>query len=91
MADRRFFVNNGPFTVAALVTATGASLPEKANSMLSLSDVAPLDRAGANEISFFDNTKYMDQFSRSTAGACFVRAKYATLFFAPHAFIVAKS
>jgi len=40
------------------------------------SDVAPLDVATAHDISFLDNVKYVEQFTRSKAGACFVRAKF---------------
>lgn len=77
MADRRFFTNRGPFTIAELVAVTGATLRDESKSALSLIDVAPLDRAGATELSFFDNAKYLEQFTASGAGACFVRAKYA--------------
>lgn len=77
MADRRFFTNCGPFTVADMVTVTGAMLRDESQATLRLTDVAPLDRAGAADLSFFDNAKYLEQFSASQAGACFVRAKYA--------------
>ncbi len=40
-------------------------------------DVAPLEAAEANHISFLDNTKYLTAFSESKAGACFVRPRYA--------------
>jgi len=39
--------------------------------------VAPLDRASETDVSFFDNSKYVEQFLRSNAGACFVRPKFA--------------
>lgn len=77
MVDSRFFANQGPFSVAEIVALTGASLREGANTSLQLIDVAPLDRASATDVSFFDNQKYLDQFTSSKAGACFVRPKYA--------------
>ena len=77
MVDRRFFANHGPFTAEQIAAGTGTSLQDSADSSRALSDVAPLDRATQNEISFFDNVKYIDQFTNSNAGACFVRAKYA--------------
>lgn len=86
MVDSRFFANHGPLTVADISAATGAVLRDGADTSRSFSDVAPLDRASGSDISFFDNTKYTDQFSNSKAGACFVRAKYADL--APPGMIV---
>lgn len=77
MVDSRFFANHGPFTVADIATVTGASIKNTADGSLSLTDVAPLDRANAQQISFFDNVKYIDQFTHAKAGACFLRAKYA--------------
>lgn len=77
MVDARFFVNHGPFTVADLAAATGAQLFSQDTATRKLGDVAPLDRASANDISFFDNTKYIEQFLNSAAGACFVRPKFS--------------
>ena len=79
MVDRRFFVNNGPFLSAQIAKATGTVLRAAEHAQLSFADVAPLDRASVSDISFFDNSKYADQFSKSSAGACFVREKYAHL------------
>lgn len=76
MADRRFFHNRGPFTLKQVVEWTQADL-QRGTSDRSITDVAPLDRAQGDEISFFDNNNYLDQFMSSTAGACFIRAKYA--------------
>ncbi len=77
MVDSRFFTNHGPYSVADIVALTGAAVREGADTGLKLTDVAPLDRAGASDISFFDNQKYLEQFAGSKAGACFVRPKYA--------------
>jgi UDP-3-O-[3-hydroxymyristoyl] glucosamine N-acyltransferase len=41
-------------------------------------DVAALDQAGAEQVSFLDNPKYLEQFEKSKAAACFVREKYAS-------------
>lgn len=77
MVDRRFFDNRGPFTVGELASLAGANLLHEADGKRELKDVAPLDRATAADISFFDNTKYIEQFLNSKAGACFTRAKFA--------------
>lgn len=78
MVDSRFFINHGPFTAEQISAVTGTRLPEGGDASRSFSDVAPLDRAGHTDVSFFDNVKYLDQFSNSKAGLCFVREKYAS-------------
>lgn len=77
MVDRRFFNNCGPFTAGVLAEFAGATLLRGEDSERELKDVAPLDRAGGADVSFFDNTKYIDQFTNSKAGACFTRAKFS--------------
>ncbi len=77
MVDSRFFTNHGPFTAGELATAVGATLQNPADANRPLKDVAPLDRASDTDVSFFDNSKYVEQFLRSGAGACLVRPKFA--------------
>jgi UDP-3-O-[3-hydroxymyristoyl] glucosamine N-acyltransferase len=78
MADPRFFPKTGTLTLEQVLELTGATLayegPEGRQRVLS--DVAPLDRATAADISFLDNVKYIDVFAGSQAGACFIRSKY---------------
>lgn len=76
MADARFFRRSGPFALSQIVELTGAALPGGANDAHTFDDVAPLPAAGADDISFFDNIKYLDAFRSSHAGACFVRQKF---------------
>lgn len=78
MADPRFFTNHGPFMLGTLAERTGTTLNSGADPDLPICDVAPLDRAGPNDISFLDNVKYADQFRISQAGACFVKPKFAS-------------
>lgn len=75
MVDSRFFTNHGPFALTQLVEWTGCGVVNE-KSGLSLTDVAPLDRADSTHISFFDNPKYIEQFAQSKAGACFVKDKF---------------
>lgn len=76
MVDRRFFANHGPFTASDLAAATGATLLDQSGASRQFADVAPLDRATAQDVSFFDNSKYIEQFTLSSAGLCFLRQKY---------------
>lgn len=75
MADSRFFTNKGPFRLHELARLTGAELVEGADSERLFHDVAPLDVATAEDVSFLDNPKYVAGFRESHAGACFVHPK----------------
>lgn len=77
MADPRFFRNRGPHKLGALAELAGASLGPGADRDAVFDDVAPLDRAGPKEVSFYDNPRYLEQFAASTAGACVVAPKHA--------------
>lgn len=81
MADPRFFKNAGPVSLAELAQLTGAVLRDPAQDCRTVADVAPLDTAGPDQISFIDNVKYRDQFAGTRAGACF--AAPAMLDYAP--------
>lgn len=76
MADPRFFKNAGPFTLEELAAFSGARLHAKKDAGKAIVDVAPLNEAGADHISFLDNPKYLAAFGRSNAGACILQNKY---------------
>lgn len=76
MADARFFTRGGPYPLSRIVELTGASLQGNAAPAKAFADVAALEAAGAADISFFDNVKYLGAFRASQAGACFVRPKF---------------
>ena len=78
MADPRFFVRSSPIALKKLAQLTGAQLAEGANPEQLIEDVAALDTATPSQLSFLDNPKYIEPFSHSHAGACFVRAKYSS-------------
>ncbi len=81
MSDTRFFTKKGPFTLAELAKVSGATLSDPSAENVQITDVAPLDTANSEQISFLDNRKYVDQFKNSKAGACIVQPKMAA--FAP--------
>jgi UDP-3-O-[3-hydroxymyristoyl] glucosamine N-acyltransferase len=79
MVDSRFFPAAAAFDLESLSQLTGASLKLPPGSETrTYSGVAPLDKAGADEVSFLDNVKYLDMFAASRAGACFVRPRYVS-------------
>lgn len=77
MADPRFFQNKGPFSLAQLADLSGAALADGADPDRLLRDVAPLDLADGNCISFLENTAYLGAYAESAAGACVVHARFA--------------
>jgi UDP-3-O-[3-hydroxymyristoyl] glucosamine N-acyltransferase len=72
MPDPRFFSVSGPFKVAELAEIGKARLHDGADSDRIIIDVAPIDTAGPDDLSFIDNPRYVDQFRSSNAGACVV-------------------
>ena len=77
MADPRFFPAHVPFTLAELADVAGATVATNADPSLKIVDIAPLDAAHGDTISFLDNRRYIEAFETSRAGACIVRADLA--------------
>ena len=77
MADPRFFDRAGPFRLDMLAALSGARLlrPEEGGRLYQ--DVAPLETAGPEDVSFLENKRYIEAFGRSRAGAVFVEEKSA--------------
>lgn len=72
MPDPRFFKRSDPFTLDALASLVGGTLSEGSDPKLVITDVAPLDQAGAGQISFLDNIRYKEAFRQTKAAACIV-------------------
>jgi UDP-3-O-[3-hydroxymyristoyl] glucosamine N-acyltransferase len=75
MTDRRFFERAGPFTLDLLSALGGAKLLNAEDGDRLFRDVAPLETAGPEDVSFLENRKYIEAFARSGAGAAFVDDK----------------
>jgi len=56
---------------------SGATLRDAASAARSVADVAPLETAGPDDLTFLDNRKYVDAFAQSRAGAAFVSERLA--------------
>ena len=76
MADPRFFTNKGPFRIHQLAQITGSNVEGPVDGERLFLDIAPLDVATAEDVSFLDNPKYLGRFKESRAGACFVHPKH---------------
>ncbi len=73
-----FYHRAGPFRLAQIAEASGAALADPARADLEISDIRPLDAAGASDLAFLDNPKYLPQLAGTKAGACFIQEKFAT-------------
>ncbi len=76
MADQRFYRLCGPFSLAELASLANAELRGGESAKL-INDVATLEDANADQISFFYNPKYMDKARQTKAGACLIRSDHA--------------
>jgi UDP-3-O-[3-hydroxymyristoyl] glucosamine N-acyltransferase len=72
MADPRFYLVHGPFPLAELARISDARLAPGADGNIVFRDVAPLESAGAEDVSFLDNRRYVSAFEKTRAGACVV-------------------
>ena len=76
-----FFDRAGPYSLAEVARAcqaeigsagASASASDASVSGMMLSDVLPLDQAGAGHVAFLDNRKYLPQLAVTQAAACFI-------------------
>jgi UDP-3-O-[3-hydroxymyristoyl] glucosamine N-acyltransferase len=77
MTDQRFFDRAGPYSLDELAVLCGARVWGGADGKQAFSDVAPLEIAGPEDVTFLDNRKYIEAFVRSRAGAAFIDERFA--------------
>lgn len=77
MADARFYKASGPFTLARLAELAVATIAPGGDPGRVFTDVATLESAGAEDVSFLENRKYLAAFAESRAGACIARPDMA--------------
>ena len=70
MADPRFHRNNGPFSLKDIAGQLRCECHGADGIMIT--DVAPLDKATPDQLSFLDNVKYLSHLKSTKAGACIV-------------------
>lgn len=75
MVDTRFFTSHGPFSLKELASIAGAELHNHGNEEKVITNVASLEQATSDDISFFSNPKYKDALIASRAAACIVPKK----------------
>lgn len=79
MPDPRFFVRAAPLSIAQLADIAKAEVPSGYDSGFAIKDVAPLDKATSDDLSFFDNIRYKKQLQEMKAGACIISPEFADL------------
>jgi UDP-3-O-[3-hydroxymyristoyl] glucosamine N-acyltransferase len=77
MADPRFFAVASPMTVARVAELTGTRIGGAGKADLLLRDVAALNTARSDHLTFLDNRKYLGDFRSTRAGAAFVQEALA--------------
>ena len=76
MAKIGFFPLAAAPTLREVAQWTGATLSEGADPDRVVHDVAALDEAGPDDLSFLDNPRYLDDFKATRAGAVLVAPRY---------------
>ena len=71
MPDPRFFHDRGPVALRDLIELTGARLAESAKADAVIAGIAPLNRAGPREVTFFADGRYAADLAHTEAAACF--------------------
>ena len=70
MQHQGFFHRAGPFALSDVAHAIGATLTENQDGTRSIEDIRSLQTAGASDLAFFENRKYIEQLGATKAGAC---------------------
>jgi UDP-3-O-[3-hydroxymyristoyl] glucosamine N-acyltransferase len=73
-----FFQREGPFALAAVAARIGAEVHGQADPGRMLGDVRPLAEAGPQDITFFDNRKYLPLLADAQAGACILAPAFVS-------------
>jgi UDP-3-O-[3-hydroxymyristoyl] glucosamine N-acyltransferase len=74
--DPRFFQRSGPYSVADIARCLGAELAGVQLPGRMINGLAPLQTAGALDVSFLDNRRYAAQLDATKAGAVIVHPEF---------------
>ncbi len=77
MTEPLFFKSAKPLTVAEIAAITGAQPAKDAPLDRVLTNIAPLDKARTDDLTFFDNAKYLDDLASTHAGACLLAPRFS--------------
>lgn len=77
MADPRFYDSRGPFALGALAQKLGARLSDGADPAAELRDLAAIGEAGAGELCFCEDAKFLAQLEGRRPGAVIAKPALA--------------
>jgi len=77
MTEPIFFKRSDSLTAADIATMTGATLSDPSRAGHVISNVAPIDRAGPRDLTFFENLSYAEGLRGTRAGACLIAERFA--------------
>src|SRR5215475_6522913 len=73
-----FFKNAKSLTIAEIAAITGAKPADGVPLDRVITNIAPLDSARPSDLTFLDNSKYLNQLAGTRAGACLLAPRFAT-------------
>ena len=80
MSDPRFFKNSGPFSLKEINKFLGKeTVDNEINDNQLIVDISSLHLASRDNICFFQDLKYKDDFSNTKAGYCIIKEEYKGL------------
>src|SRR5436309_7353459 len=77
MSDPLFFRRPSGLSLGEIAQLTGASPRAGAPLDRRVNDVAPLDRAGPEDLAFLDSLRYADELDSTHAGICLIAERFA--------------
>jgi UDP-3-O-[3-hydroxymyristoyl] glucosamine N-acyltransferase len=77
MTEPIFFKRVDNLTAADIATMTGATLSDPSRAGHVISNIAPIDRAGPHDLTFFENVGYISGLRNTRAGACLIAERFA--------------
>ena len=77
MTEPIFFKRTAGLTVGEIAAMTGAVPSDPSRTGLAITNVAPIDRAGPHDLTFFENLRYAESFRTTRAGACLIPERFA--------------
>jgi UDP-3-O-[3-hydroxymyristoyl] glucosamine N-acyltransferase len=77
MTEPIFFKRAETLTAAEIATMTGATLSDPSRAGHVITNVAPIDRAGPRDLTFFENLSYAAGLRSTRAGACLIAERFA--------------
>jgi UDP-3-O-[3-hydroxymyristoyl] glucosamine N-acyltransferase len=76
MTEPVFFKPVRDLTLGEVADLAGAELRDGTSRERRISNIAPLDRAGPDDLTFLDNAKYSEQLASTRAGACLMTPRF---------------